>query len=543
MEITKNMAQENFEIVLNSKTLDRNTYNLVEFKMNSEVNKHTELYMKFIIKKDHENDWQFGRHESGTTSIDIGSEITVLLNERKYFSGIVQWGGTCEEYDDGIGVEASVFSKSEGMDRDINFRVYQNSSIKYIDIINDLLSRNKFINIVGINGNNGEKSGLLNENLYKSIKKKIVIQFFETDWQFLIRIMSQIGLGVFNTENGAITLGFSKDISINKKWELKHGNVKRLFDKYFTVFHKLESSDFYLLGDNVEEENKRNFGYITKAEINYSEDKFYGEYELRPYEYTYKYLVNENISNSTIEARIVGVPGNDGSEDIAIMAVNFSNGIFKTVEENKWNQEAHQKLNAFNDMINCQGKENYFIVPYNTPYSQTNTGYFCTPELNDNVLVRFKNNEESSAYVSGVINNSGNGRFSNPDVRNYTLPIEKKGKAYFEFRLNYDKFNMYAKKLIDMVTDVDFKLTSNDTMSMRSVNEYMMHVDENMSISAKNLLVSATDSKEMISAKKLEIITTLNAKYDNSYNIQTKILDSYVSNANYLQSPEIAKKS
>jgi hypothetical protein len=355
--------------------------------------------------------------------------------------------------------------------------------------------------------------------------------------------MSQIGLGVFNTENGALTLGFSKDVSINKKWDVKHGNVKRLFDKYFTVFHRLESSDFYLLGDNVEEENKRKFGYITKAEIDYKEDKFYGEYELRPYEYIYKYIVNENISNSAIEARIVAVPGHDGSENIAVMAVNFSNGISKTVEENKWNQEAHQKLNAFGDMVNCQGKENYFIIPYNTPYSQTNTGYFCTPELNDNVLVKFKNNEESSAYIAGVINSNGNGRFSNPDVRNYTLPIENGGAAYYDLRLNYDKFNMYAKKLIDMVTDVDFKLTSNDTMSMRSVNEYMMHVDENMAISAKNLLVNATDSKEMVSESKLEFIKALNANYDDSYDLKTKAMSTFASDSEYEKSPEISKKS
>ena len=50
MEITQNYFQENLEIILNDRILTTDGYNLLNFKMESEVNTHTKISLKFAIK-------------------------------------------------------------------------------------------------------------------------------------------------------------------------------------------------------------------------------------------------------------------------------------------------------------------------------------------------------------------------------------------------------------------------------------------------------------------------------------------------------------
>ena len=86
MEITQNYFQENLEIILNDRILTTDGYNLLNFKMESEVNTHTKISLEFAIKAEYEQEWSFGNRESGN---NIGAEFTMMFNKRKYFSGIV----------------------------------------------------------------------------------------------------------------------------------------------------------------------------------------------------------------------------------------------------------------------------------------------------------------------------------------------------------------------------------------------------------------------------------------------------------------------
>ena len=77
------------------------------------------------------------------------------------------------------------------------------------------------------------------------------------------------------------------------------------------------------------------------------------------------------------------------SEDnVAKMEVLFYGGLNKIIE---------QKGEAeFSRAYSDYGIKRY-PLSYQTFYSQTNTGFFCTPEVNDTVEVYFPNEDESLA--------------------------------------------------------------------------------------------------------------------------------------------------
>ena len=216
------------------------------------------------------------------------------------------------------------------------------------------------------------------------------------------------------------------------------------------------------------------------------------------------------------------------------MIVNLSCGL---------NKYANLKSRTTENLKDYPDRNGRFIFPYTTPYSQSNTGYFCTPETNDIVAVYFPINEEECGYVLWAVNNPGNGRFSNPDVRNYTLPIESNAESYFDFRLNSNEYKVYSEFLLDLRTKDTMNLSSDNLMTMKSVNEYLMTVDENMSIVGKNMSMKSNVSKEVVLEEKKEIMETLASKYLTSYRIDAKNMETVVQGRNFTQASKIFKKS
>ena len=115
------------------------------------------------------------------------------------------------------------------------------------------------------------------------------------------------------------------------------------------------------------------------------------------------------------------------------MEVRFYEGLKKLIESN---EDFNKKYKAFVDY----GLKR-FAFSYQTFYSQTNTGFFCTPEINDTVEVYFPNKDEKMAKISWAINNKGNGRFSDYEKRNFHI----NGKD-FNFKIEKDSMEINLAK-------------------------------------------------------------------------------------------------
>ena len=84
------------------------------------------------------------------------------------------------------------------MDRVKKYRAFQKTTLTYEEVIKQIFD--DYPNI----------PYLLNSDRLKETIKAPLIQFKETDWEFLVRVLSRIGLCAFSLANGSISLRIYK---------------------------------------------------------------------------------------------------------------------------------------------------------------------------------------------------------------------------------------------------------------------------------------------------------------------------------------------
>ncbi|WP_279117945.1 hypothetical protein [Fusobacterium varium] len=522
----QNLEYQNYELkdlVINimGNELSQTEYDLKNFKISSSVNHHTILNMEIEILISEKNKYiQINRNVDGDIIVAMKTLIGDKSEEIIFFTGKIINSSLIRIGRERYFLKIEAFSLSEIMDRVKKYRAFQNIEMTFKEVITQIFDEYKI-------------SYLLNNEKLNSAIKAPLIQFKETDWEFLIRTISRLGLGAFNLASGSIGIGFSQSSSKKKKYDAERGRLGITRRRNQSLGYTVETEQSYSLGDivHIQSEDITVAAHVTAGNMIYNSGRFEGEYELEVPEYIYPYIPNNNIKGCVIEASVEKV---FERSQIAVMIVDLSSGL---------NKYANLRLRTTENLKDYPDKNGRFVFPYTTPYSQSNTGYFCTPETNDIVAVYFPTNEEECGYVLWAVNNPGNGRFSNPDVRNYTLPIESNAESYFDFRLNHNEYKVYSEFLLDLRTKDTMNLSSENLMTMKSVNDYLMSVDENMSIVGKNMSMKSNISKEVVLEEKKEIMETLASKYLTSYRIDAKNMETVVQGRNFTQASKIFKKS
>ena len=452
---------KNIGIVLDEKNLDN--FVIREFVLNENINEHQKLEMQ--LEMDDEQ-----RKNLERTIEKEGVEIVIELAEasenvkRKVFSGIVDYFEILDYGSYGCRILMKAFSKSVLFDRknEKKYRVFQDRNLMFSDIIDE------------INKDYAEKKLELK---YSDIARKqigtLVVQFDETDWEFLVRLASHLKTGMFVVEQGIILFGMVEMGEVKK--ENKYFSDYSLVRDYKNLYYKVQSNKVINLGDTVsisknagENEgnnedssvNKGNFS-VLKTRIFLKDFILKSEFlatDMSNYHIFKKY--NEKIKGCRIEANVERVFEDGG---IAKMEVRFGEGLKKIIQERN-NDESNDK--AYDDY----GIKR-FPLSYQTFYSQTNTGFFCTPEVNDTVEVYFPNEDERFAKVSWAINNKGNGRFSDYTKRNFQV-----NQSDFNFSLNLNTFEVktaekYSVESPNIIENADnFVNKANQNMIVASNN-------------------------------------------------------------------------
>ena len=145
-------------------------------------------------------------------------------------------------------------------------------------------------------------------------------------------------------------------------------------------------------------------------------------------------------------------------------------------------------------------------------YSSTNSGMFVTPEANDVVSVYFPNGNDSLAYVQGCVNNPGNERASNPNVRNYTLGGDDNagGAPLFNFQLSSNSFN---------VSTTDHVGLSSKNMMNISTSEQLVVNSNNRKVTTGGTSFEKADTISSISGSKTSIISQSSVSVVSSGNV------------------------
>lgn len=452
---------KNIGIILNKTKLEN--FVIQEFVLDENINEHQKLEIQLEM-----DDEQRKNLERIIEKEDVGIEIE-LANvdkdvKRRVFSGIVDYFEILDYGSYGCRILMRAFSKSVLFDRknEKKYRVFQDRNLMFSDIIDEI---------------NKDYADKKLEIKYSDIAKKqigsLIVQFDETDWEFLVRLASQLKTGMFVIEQGIILFGIVEMGEIKK--ENKYFSDYSLVRDYKNLYYKVQSNKVINLGDTVsisentvENEgndkdssgNKGNFS-VLKSKIFLKDFILKSEFlatDMSSYHIFRKY--NEKIKGCRIEANVERVFEDGG---IAKMEVRFAEGLKKIVQERS-NEESNDK--AYDDY----GIKR-FPLSYQTFYSQTNTGFFCTPEVNDTVEVYFPNEDERFAKVSWAINNKGNGRFSDYTKRNFQI-----NQSDFNFSLNLNSFKVktaekYSVESPNIVENADnFVNKANQNMIVASNN-------------------------------------------------------------------------
>ena len=452
---------KNIGIILNKTKLEN--FVIQEFVLDENINEHQKLEIQLEM-----DDEQRKNLERIIEKEDVGIEIE-LANvdkdvKRRVFSGIVDYFEILDYGSYGCRILMRAFSKSVLFDRknEKKYRVFQDRNLMFSDIIDEI---------------NKDYADKKLEIKYSDIAKKqigsLIVQFDETDWEFLVRLASQLKTGMFVIEQGIILFGMVEMGEIKK--ENKYFSDYSLVRDYKNLYYKVQSNKVINLGDTVsisenavENEgndkdssgNRGNFS-VLKTRIFLKDFILKSEFlatDMKSYHIFKKY--NEKIKGCRIEANVERVFEDSG---IAKMEVRFAEGLKKIVQERS-NEESNDK--AYDDY----GIKR-FPLSYQTFYSQTNTGFFCTPEVNDTVEVYFPNEDERFAKVSWAINNKGNGRFSDYTKRNFQV-----NQSDFNFSLNLNSFEVktaekYSVESPNIVENADnFVNKANQNMIVASNN-------------------------------------------------------------------------
>lgn len=201
---------------------------------------------------------------------------------------------------------------------------------------------------------------------------------------------------------------------------------------------KLLSEKFYSVGMNLIFDNKEYL--VIESELLYRNSIFVTQLTLvdkKEFKVEKKY--NKNICGTSLFAKVKKL---SSKNNLAIMNVEFEEGL----------DSSNLNTNNMTDIY------------YKTFYSQTNTGLFPTPDVDDIVDVEFYSEDENDMKVSWAIKNKNSSRFNDINIRNYI-------NENIDFKIDKKGMEINSKNLIDFNSkQIDFNTESTHFKSNKNID-------------------------------------------------------------------------
>ena len=421
-----------------------------DLKVALDINEHIKLNLTAVLKESEDVN-----NVVNTKNIEVyyGNSRTAI------FYGIVT-NISVEVSDNVKKIEIEAKSMSYLLDIRKKSRSFQDKSM----LINDLIAT-----VLGEYGNVKYVSNIPNVAI-----SELLVQFEETDWQFLKRVISKYNQGIFvyaNSNEIKLSLGVpnqNKNITLSS---LKYKVYKDI--KEYDVFsknHLKDANEVDYITYDVDTYNILNLGEC----INFMSNSFYvykGLYEIRDgiLENRYKLRIkpglrqktefNTNIIGSSIDGKIIGVQGE-------VVQVHLEIDASQSTSTARWFK--FSTMSASSD----------------------GSGWYCMPEIGDSVKVYFPSKDEDESFaisaVSGYTQGAGEAedRMGDPDTKYLRTKNDK------EVKLTPDGIKVSCNS-----GQADFNLSSDGTLSITSQNNVNITASESLKIVAnKSFLISAKES-------------------------------------------------
>ena len=386
------------------------------------------------------------------------------------FSGYVKRSRYISYGSRGRKFEVKAYSKSEKMDREEKYRVFQDIRMTFRQTAEEIMKDYK-----------NEKISILFAEEADTPINDLIVQFGESDWEFLVHLASRSGLGILAAYGGTVSFGFV-NAGIVKSEDMKYTDYEMIREDEQMIY-KIYSTQVFNIGESISiktPEGENEF-MIKSAKTELRNSVFFGEYELVHSDYKLKRIKNKNIRGCVIEGKVEKVFEKD---NIAVMHVLFSQGLAKLGK-------------SFEDY----GFERY-TIPYSVFYSTSNTGLFCTPEIGDTVDIFFPNEEEKFVRINWSVNNTGSGRFSDHTKRNFHINEGDFNMVIDKNEINIAVGKSYKLESPDIAEEAD-KIIHRGTQSYIAVSDGIMGIEalEDLLLYGKNLVLKGKEESVVIESK------------------------------------------
>lgn len=178
--------------------------------------------------------------------------------------------------------------------------------------------------------------------------KKPIVQYNESDWDFIIRVASRCGIGVYPLGSDSIGIGFNngnkqeKSVAVlDNLWHLnknEYGEIGYLFDSQ----NVLLGGDEVVLWTDLVAKTKVPLN-VHSGVIELIKNTTYSRINLVQEIYKYPYIPNRNIAGKGIEGIVEEV---FEENEVAKMRVNLSEGL-KKIAAIKFGFKYKQKKSLF----------------------------------------------------------------------------------------------------------------------------------------------------------------------------------------------------
>ena len=345
-----------------------------KLKITREINEHGRLYISGIINDETADKYVeiANAEESIKVSVkDDEDNITDL------FQGIVT-NISINVSNDVRTLEIEALSKTFLMDIQKKSRSFQNENSSYEDIINIVNSEYSNIQMID-NVTNGAKID------------KLIVQYKETDWEFIKRLASHVNRGVVpvcQLSDIKYTFGCSgesKDFDLNEfnysiqkglqEYNVKAANETYDLDDINLISYEITTSQIMNLHSEVRFKGRELLVY--KCEIEMKGGVLSNKYILRDENgMKVRKTYNNNIVGISLQGRVLATEKDKVKVSLEI------DGSPTVLEGARW-------------------------LEFATIFSSTDgTGWYCMPEIEDVVRLYFPDNEEKHSYVISSMHSS-----------------------------------------------------------------------------------------------------------------------------------------
>lgn len=428
---------------------------LQEFTINRMINAHATASLVMRIKDEWKEEYMgilAGETWVRITGIDKADagEINAVM-----FHGIVTGYSFRQDGYETL-MRLDMTSGTILMDLKQHFRVFQREAALCIDIHREIAATYSDSQIFSMEGEQDKTEGVL-------------VQFQETDWQFLKRLAGRSGLYLVpdvSKKGIRYTVGLPE--GTNRTIEIDKLQTYLDFGEYMEKVRNgldslqssdmlelvIESREIFQLGDMIPYNGKEY--YICKIQTSYHRAECVHKYFLRTKDALRVLpMVNKALQGCSFDAVITDV-----SRDK--VQVDIMQDEWKALDGKRW-----------------------FL--YSTVYSSADgTGWYCMPEIGDSVRFYVPDRSENSFVLSAVHKETDSAR-QNPD--------------YKSLKTKYGKEILFTPDSILMTNNNGMMVELNDSEGITIVSDkdIVIQADDNLTISSASasLLIAADDKVQV----------------------------------------------